>query len=73
MFDKKTLIVVGAGASKEVNLPTGYKLKHRISSILDIRFEDGNRQISGDHVVYDAIRLALQLESSKDTRFTVSR
>lgn len=66
MFDKKTLIVVGAGASKEANLPTGYELKHRISAILDIRFEDGNRQISGDHVVCDAIRRALQRENSNE-------
>lgn len=59
MFNKKTLIVVGAGASKEANLPTGHELKQRIARILDIRFQDG-RQISGDRFVWEAIRLAVR-------------
>ena len=60
MFNKKTLIVVGAGASKEVDLPVGSGLKQRIATILDIRFEFGSRQISGDHIVCDAIRRAIR-------------
>ncbi|MHB1142635.1 MAG: hypothetical protein ACYC1T_12890 [Sulfuricaulis sp.] len=60
MFNKKTLIVVGAGASKEGNLPTGSELKQRIATLLDIRFEHGYRQISGDHIVCDAIRHAIR-------------
>ncbi len=62
MFNKKTLIVVGAGASKEANLPTGYELKQRITSILDIRFKDGFKQFSGDYLVYDALREAVKAE-----------
>ncbi len=54
------MIVVGAGASTEANLPSGYELKERIADVLDIRFEDGVRRISGDHAVYEAIRLAIR-------------
>jgi hypothetical protein len=56
MFEKKTLIVVGAGASKEGNLPASYELKERIAEILDIRFEFGKGQVSGDYVTCEAIR-----------------
>ena len=38
MFNKKTLIVVGAGASKEVGLPTGKELKGKIIELLADRF-----------------------------------
>ncbi len=63
MFNKKTVIVVGAGASKEANLPTGYELKQRIATILDIRFGHGFQQTSGDHVVCEAIAQAIQRDS----------
>lgn len=57
MFQKKSVLVVGAGASKEVNLPTGRELKQRIASHLDIRFErSGIRKIGGDDIIYEAIR-----------------
>jgi len=71
MFQKKTLIVVGAGASNEGNLPTGYELKERIAKILDIRFERGMRQVSGDQVVSQAIQKAAiekDDESARDFR-----
>lgn len=54
--------MVGAGASKEVNLPTGYELKQRIASILDIKFEDGFRQSSGDYSVCQALEEAIKSE-----------
>ncbi len=62
MFNKNTLIVVGAGASKEVNLPTGHDLKQRIASILDITFKDGFKQSSGDYSVCQALREAIKCE-----------
>lgn len=46
----KTVFVIGAGASKEANLPTGEELKSSISSFLDIRFEY-NTQIKGDYLI----------------------
>ena len=36
-----TVFVVGAGDSKEANLPTGNELKNHISSSLDFRLDSG--------------------------------
>jgi len=52
---RKTVFVVGAGASKEANLPTGYELKGEISRLLDIRF-DWRDQKSGDYLITQALR-----------------
>lgn len=57
------VIVVGAGASKEANLPIGAELKHQIASVLDIRFEHGYEKISGDDCVTAAFRI---LAASQD-------
>jgi hypothetical protein len=54
---KNTVFIIGAGASKEVNLPTGFELKSKISKLLDIRFPDGYQQTSGDNVITDAMRI----------------
>jgi hypothetical protein len=56
MFNKKTVLVIGAGGSQEANLPTGKELKDRIASLLDIRFEDRIRRSSGDPLILDALR-----------------
>lgn len=52
---KKTVFVIGAGASEEAKLPTGTDLKIIISELLNIQFEFGFRQISGDRAIYDAL------------------
>ncbi len=53
---QNTVFVVGAGASKEANLPTGDELKEKISKLLDIRFDEfGHRRISGDSVIFEAL------------------
>lgn len=57
MPNKNTLYIVGAGASSEVNLPTGDKLKSKISSSLNIKFSDGFSQSSGDKDILQALRL----------------
>jgi hypothetical protein len=50
---KSLVLVLGAGASNEVNLPVGADLKTRIAERLDIRFENGYHQNSGDeHITY---------------------
>lgn len=54
---KSLVLVLGAGASKEVNLPIGTELKSEIARLLDIRFEFGSRQKSGDYQVTEALRL----------------
>lgn len=53
MFRSKTLFIVGAGASCEAGLPDGGALKGKIAGLLDIRYQHGLRQISGDdQIVY---------------------
>lgn len=66
MIRKKTVIVVGAGASKEANLPTGYELKKEIAKLLDIRFEHGFNLISGDDQIYAALRAYLRNNNSRE-------
>ena len=56
MFKNKTLIVVGAGASNEVNLPTGYELKNKIASMLGFEFDTFENQTKGDKVIFGAIK-----------------
>ena len=63
----KTLFVIGAGASKEANLPVGTELKKQISSSLDIRFDDwGHEQRSGDQIICNAFRVAARSEPLQD-------
>ena len=47
MFKKKTVFIVGAGASAEFDLPVGNALAKTISTKMDIRFEHGFRPIGG--------------------------
>lgn len=54
---KSLVLVVGAGASREVNLPVGADLKQQIADRLDIRFERFNEKISGDDQITQAFRL----------------
>ena len=60
MFNKNTLIIVGAGASKEAKVPTGNELKQNIANSLDIRFAHGVQQISGHPYIYNALREAIK-------------
>lgn len=45
-----TVYIIGAGASAEVNLPTGEKLKQRISELLNLKF-GYRKQTQGDHEI----------------------
>jgi len=57
MFRSKTLFIVGAGASCEVGLPSGYQLKSKIAEILNIQYHDLVHSWSGDGKVWEAIKL----------------
>jgi hypothetical protein len=49
--------VIGAGASKEANLPIGNELKTDISSLLDFHFDDFGRHLrKGDKKILDALQ-----------------
>ena len=62
---RKTVFVVGAGASKEVRLPVGAELKDRIAQVLDIYFEHG-LIARGDQLLVDALRVASSKNGSRD-------
>lgn len=49
MFHKPTVLVVGAGASSEFELPLGSKLMEHVGATLHFRFEQPfNKVVSGD-------------------------
>lgn len=53
-MSKSLVLVVGAGASYEVQLPLGVELKRQIASLLDIRYD--YHRISGDSLIDGAFR-----------------
>jgi len=63
---KTLVLIVGAGASKEVNLPVGAELRTRIAGALNIRYEDGFRRSSGDGAIDEAFRV-LARESGQNS------
>lgn len=57
MFQSKTLFILGAGASLEVGLPTGERLKEIIAEKINIQFDQGIRQYSGDREIKEILRV----------------
>lgn len=56
MFRRKTLFVLGAGSSAEVDMPVGESLKGLISEKLNIEYDQlGNNLVSGDRGVARAL------------------
>jgi hypothetical protein len=55
MTDKKTLFILGAGASCEAKLPTGHELKKTIAELLDIHFNSYSESEGGDDKIRDAL------------------
>lgn len=60
MINRKTVFVVGAGASCEFKFPLGEELKSKISALVDIRYEEGYRRDSGDQYIDYALREYIQ-------------
>ena len=66
MFKRRTLFVLGAGASAEVNMPVGAQLAKIIRDKCDIRFEHGHRpQGQGDFSIYQEFFRVYQKEITK--------
>lgn len=65
MLNKKTVFVVGAGASAEIGLPVGSQLVDKIAKGADMRFEWGVKQLSGDTRVAAAISRYCQTLSDR--------
>lgn len=63
MLRNKAVIVLGAGASKEIGLPLGSELKLEIADIVNCRFKDGYRLSSGDALFVDALKVAVQRDT----------
>lgn len=62
MFGNRTLLILGAGASKEAKLPTGDELKTKISNVLQVR---GNKDFYrtksvSNEVISEALKYASQ-------------
>ncbi len=62
---KSLVLVLGAGASKEVGLPTGIELTSEIARLLDIRIK-GGRQESGDYEIKEALHLIAKATDPPD-------
>jgi len=62
MPNKKTLFVIGAGASNEVNLPTGKKLKEKIRNSINFEFSGRNLE-RGNPNIFQAILSNMQKNS----------
>lgn len=66
MIKSKTVFVVGAGASNEVGLPTGFELRKLIAAKLDNRFDNfGLKLVSGDYQIVEAITKHVRLQTPK--------
>lgn len=66
MVNNKTVVVVGAGASKEAKLPTGRELKQQIANLLNIEFEDfDGGLVSGDARIVQALEHQVRITRSQ--------
>jgi hypothetical protein len=74
MFKRKTIFVVGAGASVEYHFPLGAELKDEIARLVDIRFDDINKPETGDALTQDSIRVKAARERvSPNVYFSAGR
>lgn len=57
MNKRKSVFVIGAGASNEIGLPLGLDLKRHISKALDIKYADGGyTKVGGSDLINSAFR-----------------
>ena len=66
--ESRTVFVVGAGASKEVDLPVGRELTKAIALALSFRVEHGQLQRGGDGTILDVLRRLADREQVLDKR-----
>lgn len=65
MIRTPTVFVVGAGASRELEFPSGATLLEEIATALDIQFDHRDRR-SGDTTIYAALRELARQSSQAD-------
>jgi hypothetical protein len=57
MLKKRTVFVIGAGASAEFGLPVGSQLQQHIAELVNMKFEDfGYQQKSGDAKLFESLK-----------------
>ncbi|SDP39963.1 hypothetical protein SAMN04488061_2856 [Filomicrobium insigne] len=64
MFERPTVFIIGAGASKEINLPLGSELTKRISSSLNFNSNSFDHLTSGDKCIFQAAEIKQNLDKS---------
>jgi hypothetical protein len=65
VLQKKTVFVIGAGASKEANLPTGDELTGQIAQLVDLRFEYSELK-HGNPKFWDELRATARAHGQRD-------
>jgi hypothetical protein len=73
LFSRKTLFVIGAGASFELGLPLGNDLKKSIARLVDIRFPDGWTQDTGDHQIAEILKAKAGAEGKRDWNYLLHK
>jgi NAD-dependent SIR2 family protein deacetylase len=66
MFERRTVFVVGAGASCELGFPSGGDLKNQIGAKVDIRFHDNMNLSRGDKNIVGAIKAILKDQGERN-------
>ncbi len=66
-----TVFVIGAGASKEANLPTGDDLKNKISHLLNIHYSVPSKLKSGDNLIFQALYIFAKNSGNPDINLYV--
>jgi hypothetical protein len=69
----RTVLVVGAGASRELGLPTGYELKKHIRELFDIRFKFGTFEAGDSRFVETVIQHAREHGEDPNVYFLAGR
>lgn len=66
MFRRKTVFILGAGASAEFNLPIGSALAERIHKMMDVRFRHLTQFIGdGDEELFESLKRRLGYKSDQ--------
>ncbi|MDK4731562.1 hypothetical protein [Rhizobium sp. CNPSo 3490] len=66
MFERRTVFIVGAGASREINFPMGAELTGIIANKVSLAFSNGWEPKSGDNRIQGAIRHHLNQKGERD-------
>lgn len=66
MFNSKTVFIIGAGASAEVNMPVGSELKEKIAKRLDFSKGQPDEDI-GDRFIWDAFEKLVALKGDQSS------